>query len=69
MTTNIGMIDRGIRLVVGLALLGIAFGTSLLAPGWPTWVAIGAGAIMALTSVVGVCPAYLPFGIKTCSKA
>ena len=58
MTLNMGSTDRGIRAVVGIAV--IAWG--VWASNW--WGALGA--IPVLTALTGTCPAYLPFGIKTC---
>lgn len=63
MTKNMGWIDRTLRLVAVVAigaayLIGYLSGT----------VAIAAGVIAAaffLTSLVGTCPAYLPFGLST----
>lgn len=57
MTKNIGGIDRTIRIVVGLALIG----WGVYAQNW--WGAIG---IVPLgTALIGWCPAYAPFGLKT----
>jgi hypothetical protein len=58
MTQNMGGLDRGIRAALGLALIGWGVATS-------SW--IGAlGAVPLLTAILGWCPAYLPFGWKTC---
>lgn len=55
---NVGGIDRIIRIIVGLAI--IAWG--VYAQNW-----LGAlGFIPLLTGVIRWCPAYLPFGLKTC---
>jgi hypothetical protein len=59
MKSNVGGIDRILRLVIGLALIaGAATGT------------IGAwgyiGIVPILTGSLGWCPAYLPFGFSTC---
>jgi hypothetical protein len=58
MHRNIGTADRIIRVLLGLAILvlGIALKT------W--WGVIGV--LPVLTAFVGICPAYLPFGISTC---
>ncbi|HKZ97063.1 MAG TPA: DUF2892 domain-containing protein [Hyphomicrobiaceae bacterium] len=69
MTANVGTIDRAVRIAVGLALLAWALG---IVPGmegsaW-AWVAGIAGAVLALTAVIGVCPGYAIFGISTCGK-
>jgi hypothetical protein len=61
MHQNVGGIDRVVRIVAGLALLGwAAFGTGDAR----LWGLIG---ILPLaTGVFAWCPAYLPFGIRTC---
>lgn len=59
MKSNVGGIDRILRIVVGLALiLAAALGYVGM------WGYIGV--VPLLTGVIGWCPAYLPFGIKTC---
>jgi hypothetical protein len=59
MKSNVGGIDRGLRIVVGLALVGAAV-TGALGP----WAYLGVVPI--LTGAIGWCPAYLPFGLSTC---
>lgn len=65
MAANVGSIDRVLRLVAGLLLAG--FGYAMLSDIW-TYVAIGAGAVLALTALVGFCPAYRLLGINTCRR-
>jgi len=60
MTKNVGGIDRVIRLILGVALIASAF----LIPAMNPWGFIGIVPIG--TALIGWCPAYLPFGIKTC---
>lgn len=60
---NMGQIDRIIRLVVGAGLIILLF---LLESNW-RYVGI-IGIILVLTSVVGVCPLYMPFKIDTRKK-
>ena len=60
--TNVGTIDRILRIVVGLALIGLVFVGPQAPWGW-------IGAIPLLTAVVGFCPAYRLFGIRTCKIA
>ena len=64
MSTNIGAIDRILRIIVGLAL--IAFALGFLAPGasyaWLGWI----GVVPLLTAVVGSCPLYSLLGFSTC---
>ncbi|WP_297490066.1 DUF2892 domain-containing protein [Acidocella sp.] len=62
MSTNIGRLDRVLRIVLGLFLLSLIFiGPHTL------WGLIG---IVPLgTALTGFCPAYALFGIRTCRKA
>ena len=58
MQTNVGGIDKIIRIVVGIALIVWAIA------GGPVWAWIG---ILPLaTGLLGWCPAYSLLGIKTC---
>jgi hypothetical protein len=59
MNCNVGGVDRVLRVVVGLGLLSLVFVGPQTAWGW-------IGAVPLLTGLLGYCPAYLPFGIKTC---
>ena len=60
---NEGSTDRIIRFVVGAALFVAVF---TVLSGVAQIIAGVVGAILVLTSVVGFCPAYALFGIKTC---
>ena len=57
---NVGSADRVIRLILGLVIIGIGY----YYQSW--WGAIGIVPIF--TALIGWCPAYLPFGINTCSS-
>lgn len=57
MTQNVGGIDRILRVVVGLGLIGWGYATQ----NW--WGAIGI--VPLFTAAIGWCPVYLPLGIKT----
>ncbi len=59
MATNEGTLDRVLRVVVGLAILSLAF----IGPQTP-WAYLGL--IPLLTGLVGFCPAYALFGLRTC---
>jgi len=59
MIKNMGNIDRGLRVVVGVFLIIMAVTGTIGVWGW-------IGLIPLATALVGTCPAYLPFGIKTC---
>lgn len=65
MAKNVGGIDRVIRAVVGIALIGYAMSNL---PGAENWMVPAGvvGFIVLLTAIFGFCPAYFPFGIKTC---
>jgi hypothetical protein len=57
MFQNVGLIDRVIRIIAGIAIgiLGIAY---------QSWLGL-IGLVPLLTAGIGVCPLYLPFGIST----
>ncbi len=56
---NEGSIDRGVRVVVGLALLMLVFvGPQTL------WGLVGV--VPLITGALGTCPLYRVFGVSTC---
>lgn len=59
MKANVGSIDRTIRILVGIALIAAALLGLIGAWGW-------IGLVPLATGVFRFCPAYLPFGIRTC---
>ncbi|MBU2649079.1 DUF2892 domain-containing protein [bacterium] len=61
MKKNVGTIDRAIRVILGLVIigLGVAFQS------W--WGAIGA--VPLLTALIGWCPPYAILGLSTCKAA
>ena len=59
MFSNVGGVDRFLRMAVGVAMV-VATAKGLL----PQWGLIGV--VPFLTGSLGWCPAYLPFGISTC---
>lgn len=64
MTTNIGSIDRLLRILAGIAALAFALG--FIAPGtgwnWLGWI----GIVPIATALMGNCPAYSLLGLSTC---
>jgi hypothetical protein len=56
---NEGTLDRTIRIVLGLSLLSLVF------VGPRSMIGL-VGAVPLLTGVVGFCPLYRIFGIRTC---
>ena len=65
MEKNVGGIDRVVRIVVGLGLLSLLF----LLEGEQPLVGAGRARSARAPAHLGWCPAYLPFGIKTCKTA
>ncbi|MCG6932777.1 MAG: DUF2892 domain-containing protein [Gallionella sp.] len=59
MKVNEGTIDRVLRVVVGLVLIGLAASGTVGVWGY-------IGVVPLLTGLVGICPAYALFGINTC---
>jgi hypothetical protein len=60
-TKNEGGLDRGIRVLVGLALIALTLTGQIGAWGW-------IGALPLVTGLIGWCPAYSLFGLKTCKS-
>jgi hypothetical protein len=61
--TNVGNLDRALRIAVGAALLLWFF----LSPGEGLWnYAKLIGIVPLLTGLVGTCPAYSLLGVSTC---
>lgn len=65
MLNNVGGMDRGIRIVLGIALLVLGF--LHVVTGTMAIVAYVVGAVALITGVVRFCPAWSIFGINTCS--
>lgn len=59
MTTNMGTVDRGIRVVLGLTLLTLTFAGPKTMWGF-------VGLLPLITGLVGTCPAYSVLGFSTC---
>ena len=62
MAKNVGSIDRVLRIVAGIALLAYAIAGP--ETGYNMFGFIGV--VPLLTAVMGWCPAYSLFGLKTC---
>jgi hypothetical protein len=65
MTTNIGSIDRVLRIGLGAALIAWALGW---VPGFAPSVWGWLGVIPLGTALIGSCPVYSLLGIQTCSR-
>lgn len=59
MKSNVGTIDRTLRIVLGLALIVLA---ALGKVGWWGYI----GIVPLATALFGFCPAYALLGLRTC---
>jgi len=67
---NMGQLDRTLRFVVGVALIPIRL---FALGGWqgnPIGIlaAVSGVAPLLVTSLIGFCPGYIPFGISTINR-
>ncbi|MEN9472325.1 MAG: hypothetical protein RLZZ495_414 [Pseudomonadota bacterium] len=60
MKPNVGGLDRIIRIVLGVVLLGLAATGTV---GWWGWL----GVVPLATGALGWCPPYAIFGFNTCA--
>ena len=60
MKSNVGGMDRILRIVVGLVLIGLTVTGNVGAWGW-------LGIVPLATGAIGWCPPYAIFGWNTCS--
>ena len=60
MHPNVGNIDRTIRILLGLGLIGATLYGAIGIWGW-------IGVIPLATGIFRFCPAYVPFGLRTCA--
>ena len=61
MNVNVGSVDRVVRIVAGVALIGLAVAGTIGPWGY-------IGILPLLTGFMRVCPAYSLLGINTCSN-
>jgi hypothetical protein len=59
MKSNVGGIDRVLRIVLGLVLLALALTGTIGAWGW-------VGIVPLLTGALGTCPLYTVLGFSSC---
>jgi hypothetical protein len=59
MKANVGSIDRILRVLVGLALIGLTLTGTIGLWGW-------VGVVALATGLIGWCPPYAILGISTC---
>lgn len=61
MNVNVGAADRILRIVTGLALIGLAITGTIVTWGW-------VGVLVLATGIFSFCPAYSLMGVKTFKK-
>lgn len=61
MTSNVGGLDRGVRIAGGLVLIALTLTDAIGPWGW-------LGVVPLATGAIGWCPPYALFGINTCSS-
>jgi hypothetical protein len=66
MKKNMGNIDRGIRVLVAVAIIALYFMNQI--SGTVAIIGLALSAVFILTSVISFCPLYLPFGLSTRKK-
>jgi hypothetical protein len=66
MVTNVGALDRILRIILGLVLIAYAIPLGFPHTGWNFvgWI----GVIPLLTALIGSCPLYSVVGISTCPR-
>jgi len=64
MTCNVGGIEKPIRIVVGIVLLGIGAFAGL--PVEATTAALVFGTVALVTGAIGYCPLWTILGLNTC---
>lgn len=60
MKKNLGTIDRTIRILIGVGILGLGAANG-------SWFGL-IGLVPLLTGALGFCPAYCPLGISSCGR-
>ncbi len=66
MKKNMGSTDRIIRVILA-AVIAVLYFANIIS-GTVAMVLMGLAAIFVLTSMISVCPLYLPFGLSTLRK-
>lgn len=64
MKTNVGTIDRMIRLVLGIIMVVLYFSETIT--GTLGYVLMAVGIVFVITSMIGFCPLYAIVGLNTC---
>jgi hypothetical protein len=63
MKKNMGTVDKVIRIIVAVVFAALYFMGTI--EGTPGIILLVLSVVFVLTSLVGICPLYLPFGISS----
>jgi hypothetical protein len=66
MKINLGLVERAVRAVLGLVLIGLA--ASGYIPGIWMWVTGVVGVVLLATAAISFCPLWAMLGISTAPK-
>ncbi|MEI6436991.1 MAG: DUF2892 domain-containing protein [Bacteroidota bacterium] len=66
MKNNMGIADKIVRIIVAIIFAALYFTDTV--PGILGIILLVLGVVFVLTSLIGFCPLYLPFGINTGAK-
>ncbi len=66
MKPNMGTVDRILRIVVALVIIGLYFAKQIT--GTAAIILLVLAGVFILTSFMSFCPLYLPFGLSTKKK-
>lgn len=64
MKKNMGQLDKVIRLIAAVIMVGLV--VTKVVSGIPGIVLVVLASVFVLTSFISFCPLYLPLGINTC---
>ena len=67
MKSNIGTLDKAARIGAAIVIVSLYFANQL--SGTAAVILLIFAGVFILTSFIGVCPLYMPFGISTKKKA
>ncbi|MHA7843945.1 MAG: YgaP family membrane protein [Winogradskyella sp.] len=66
MKKNMGNLDKGIRIVIAIAIALLYYFNVI--EGTLAYVLMALAVVFLLTSFISFCPLYLPFGWNTCKR-
>ncbi len=65
MKKNVGTIDRVVRVIAGLVLIGLGLATIGTMGAW-AYVGIVVGVVLVATAAISFCPIWMVLGVNTC---